>query len=291
MRQPRWRLYVGSYNNLGLVFYLPTALIPYPERTKGSTPLVKFSLEMPMIPLDQKVVLITGASSGIGAATARLLGQSGAKVFLGARREAQMAALSGEINAMGGQAAFKTVDVTSRDEMEDYCQAAISCFGGIDVLISNAGIMPISPLAALQTDQWDRMIDVNVRGVLHGIAATLPHFVARKTGHFINIASLGAHYVVPAGAVYCATKFAVWAITDGIRQEHSDIRATVISPGVVTSELGADISDADTAAAMAEFRKIAIEPSAVARAIHFAIEQPDDVDVSEIIVRPTAGSF
>jgi NADP-dependent 3-hydroxy acid dehydrogenase YdfG len=238
--------------------------------------------------LDQK---ITGASSGIGAATAKLLGQSGAKLFLGARRGDLLAALCDEINSTGGEAEYKIVDVTSRTDMQAFCQAAISRFEHIDVLVSNAGIMPISPLATLQVDEWDRMIDVNIRGVLNGIAATLPHFIERKTGQFVNVASLGAHYVVPTGAIYCATKFAVWAITDGIRQEHKDIRATIISPGVVASELGADITDANTAAAMGEFRSISIQPDAIARAIRFAIEQPDDVDVSEIIVRPTAGSF
>lgn len=244
-----------------------------------------------MKPLNQKIVLITGASSGIGAATARLLGQNGAKLLLGARRGDRLAALCDEINAAGGTAGYELVDVTRPDDMQAFIGAAIARFGRIDVLISNAGIMPISPLAALEIDQWDRMIDVNIRGVLQGIAAALPHFIERKTGQFINVASLGAHYVVPTGAVYCATKFAVWAITDGIRQEHKDIRATIISPGVVTSELGADISDLNTAAAMAKFRTVAIDPDAIARAILFAIDQPDDVDVSEIIVRPTASSF
>jgi NADP-dependent 3-hydroxy acid dehydrogenase YdfG len=230
-----------------------------------------------MTPLDEKVVLITGASSGIGAACAR--------------RGNNLAALCGEINAAGGDAAFRIVDVTNRNDMKSFSDDAIAKFGRIDVLVSNAGIMPISPLAALEVDNWDRMIDVNVRGVLHGIAAVLPHFIERKTGQFINVASLGAHYVVPTGAVYCATKFAVWAITDGIRQEHKDVRATIISPGVVASELGADITDANTAAAMEEFRSVSIQPDAIAQAIRFAINQGDDVDVSEIIVRPTAGSF
>jgi NADP-dependent 3-hydroxy acid dehydrogenase YdfG len=244
-----------------------------------------------MKPLNQKIVLITGASSGIGAVTARLLGQNGAQLLLGARRGDRLAVLCEEIIAAGGTAAYEIVDVTRPDDMQAFIGAAIARFGRIDVLISNAGIMPISPLAALQTDQWDRMIDVNIRGVLHGVAAVLPHFVERKTGQFINVASLGAHYVVPTGAVYCATKFAVWAITDGIRQEHKDIRATIISPGVVTSELGGDITDSGTASAMADFRKVAIQPDAIARAILFAIDQPDDVDVSEIIVRPIASSF
>jgi NADP-dependent 3-hydroxy acid dehydrogenase YdfG len=241
--------------------------------------------------LAQKVILITGASSGIGEATARLLGQTGAKLLLGARRSERLATLCGEINALGGNASFQRVDVTLRDDVRAFCDQALSQFGHIDVLISNAGIMPVSPLAAMLTHDWDRMVDVNIRGVLHGIAAALPHFIEQKSGHFINVASLGAHYVVPTGAVYCATKFAVWALTDGLRQEHKDIRATIISPGVVASELGADITDLDTAKVMNEFRRVAIQPEAIARAIRFAIEQPDDVDVSEIIVRPTAGSF
>jgi NADP-dependent 3-hydroxy acid dehydrogenase YdfG len=211
--------------------------------------------------------------------------------LLSARRGDRLAVLCEEIIAAGGTAAYEIVDVTRPDDMQAFIGAAIARFGRIDVLISNAGIMPISPLSALQTDQWDRMIDVNIRGVLHGVAAVLPHFVERKTGQFINVASLGAHYVVPTGAVYCATKFSVWAITDGIRQEHKDIRATIISPGVVTSELGGDITDSGTASAMADFRKVAIQPEAIAHAILFAIDQPDDVDVSEIIVRPTASSF
>ncbi|WP_108812768.1 SDR family NAD(P)-dependent oxidoreductase [Sphingorhabdus sp. Alg231-15] len=244
-----------------------------------------------MKPAMEKVVLITGASSGIGAATCRLLGQSGTKLVLGARRTEPLASLCDEINAAGGNAIYQKVDVTDRDEMRAFGNAAIDRFGSIDVLVNNAGIMPVSPLSALKVDEWDRMIDVNMRGVLNGVAAVLPHFIARGTGQFVNIASLGAHYVVPTGAVYCATKFAVWAITDGIRQEHKDIRATIISPGVVTSELGGDITDGASIQAMADFRKVAIEPDAIARAIRFAIEQPDDVDVSEVIVRPTASDF
>jgi NADP-dependent 3-hydroxy acid dehydrogenase YdfG len=244
-----------------------------------------------MKPATEKVVLITGASSGIGAATSRLLGQSGTKLVLGARRTEPLAALCDQINAAGGDAIYHMVDVTNRDDVSTFCNAAIDRFGRIDVLVNNAGIMPVSPLSAVKVDEWDRMINVNIRGVLNGIAAALPHFIARKTGQFVNIASLGAHYVVPTGAVYCATKFAVWAITDGIRQEHKDIRATIISPGVVTSELGSDITDAASIKAMADFRKVAIEPDAIARSIRFAIEQPDDVDVSEVIVRPTASDF
>jgi NADP-dependent 3-hydroxy acid dehydrogenase YdfG len=156
------------------------------------------------------------------------------------------------------------------------------------VLVNNAGVMPLSPLGALKVEEWDRMIDVNIRGVLHGIAAVLPHMKARGSGQIINVASIGAHVVVPTGAVYCATKYAVWAISDGLRQENTDLRVTVISPGVVQSELAHTISDAGTAKAIADYRRIAITPDAIARAIAFAVEQPGDVDVSEIIVRPTA---
>ncbi len=244
-----------------------------------------------MKPATEKVVLITGASSGIGAATARLLARSGTRLMLGARRAKPLATLCEEINASGGDAIYQPVDVANRNEMQAFCDTALERFGSMDVLVNNAGIMPVSPLSALKVDEWNRMIDVNMRGVLNGIAAALPYFAARKTGQFVNVASLGAHYVVPTGAVYCATKFAVWAITDGIRQEHKDIRATIISPGVVTSELGRDITDAASAKAMTNFRKVAIEPDAIARAIRFAIEQPDDVDVSEVIVRPTASDF
>jgi NADP-dependent 3-hydroxy acid dehydrogenase YdfG len=185
----------------------------------------------------------------------------------------------------------RAVDVTNRLDVLAFVEFAVERFGRLDVLVNNAGVMPLSPLAALKIDEWDRMIDVNVRGVLNGVAAALPGFIAQGGGQFVNVASLGAHYVVPTGAVYCATKFAVWAITDGIRQEHQNIRATIISPGVVESELADTITDPGTAEGMKAFREIAIKPDAIARAIAFAVSQPDDVDVSEVIVRPTAGSF
>ncbi len=235
-----------------------------------------------------KTILITGASSGIGEATARLLGASGARLMLGARRTDRLEARVGEIEAAGGTAAFAALDVTDAASVEAFAQAALGRYGRIDVLVNNAGVMPLSPLAALKTDEWKRMIDVNVHGVLNGIAAVLPRFVAQGGGQFVNVASLGAHYVVPTGAVYCATKFAVWAITDGIRREHDNIRATIISPGVVESELADTITHEATIEAMAAFRASMLKADAVARAIRYAIAQPDDVDVSEIIVRPTA---
>lgn len=234
-----------------------------------------------------KVVLVTGASSGIGEAAARELAAAGAKLMLGARRTDRLEKLAAEL---GGEVAFKRLDVTDRADFEDFVAAAEERFGHIDVLVNNAGVMPLSPLAALQVEQWDWMVDVNIRGVLHGIAAALPRFTAQRSGQFVNVASLGAHYVVPTGAVYCATKFAVWAITDGIRREHDDIRATIVSPGVVETELADTITDPATRDGMAAFREKMLSADAIARAIRFAIEQPADVDVSEIIVRPTASN-
>lgn len=237
--------------------------------------------------LSDKVVLITGASSGIGEAAARELAATGAKLMLGARRTERLEKLAAEL---GGNVAFRRLDVTDRADFEDFVAAAEERFGHIDVLVNNAGVMPLSPLAALQVEQWDWMVDVNVRGVLHGIAAALPRFTAQRSGQFVNVASLGAHYVVPTGAVYCATKFAVWAITDGLRQEHDNIRATIVSPGVVETELADTITDPATRDGMAAFREKMLSADAIARAIRFAIEQPADVDVSEIIVRPTASN-
>lgn len=240
--------------------------------------------------ISEQVILITGASSGIGEATARELAAAGAKVVLGARRTERLEKLVEEIRGAGGQAACCALDVTRRDQMGAFVECALARFGRIDVLVNNAGIMPLSPLAALKVDEWDAMIDVNIKGVLNGIAAVLPRFVAQSQGQIINVASLGAHYVAPTAAIYSATKFAVWAITDGLRREHENVRTTVISPGVVESELAHSITHPDTAAVMGEFRRIALKPDAIARAIRFAIEQPADVDVSEIIVRPTASA-
>lgn len=240
-----------------------------------------------MTDISNKVVLVTGASSGIGEATARELAAAGARLMLGARRTDRLERLAGEL---GDEVAFRRLDVTDPADFQTFVEAAEARFGRVDVLVNNAGVMPLSPLSALLTEQWDWMIDVNVRGVLHGIAAALPRFLAQGSGQFVNVASLGAHYVVPTGAVYCATKFAVWAITDGLRREHDNIRASIVSPGVVRSELADTITDPGTQAGMAAFRMVMLEPDAIARAIRFAIEQPDGVDVSEIIVRPTASN-
>jgi len=238
--------------------------------------------------IEGKVIAITGASSGIGEAAARLLAARGAKVLVGARRTDRLEKLVAGIKAEGGEARFRAVDVTSRDDVEAFIDFAKAEFGPVDVLVNNAGVMPLAPMAALKVDEWDRMIDVNIRGVLNGIAAVLPDMKARGSGQIINVASVGAHIVVPTGAVYCATKYAVWAISDGLRQESPELRVTTISPGVVATELGNDISDAGAKGVLSELRKAALTPDAIARAIAYAVEQPDDVDVNEVIVRPTA---
>ncbi|WP_207483541.1 SDR family oxidoreductase [Arenibaculum pallidiluteum] len=235
-----------------------------------------------------KVVAITGASSGIGQETARVLAARGARLVLGARRTDRLEALAAGIVRSGGQARIRRLDVTQPVEMEEFVAFAEAEFGRLDVLVNNAGIMPLSPLAALRVDEWNAMIDVNIRGVLHGIAAALPRMEARGEGQIINVASIGAYAVSPTAAVYCATKYAVRAISDGLRQETDRIRVTVVSPGTVESELADRISDETARAAMKEFRRVCITPDAIGRAIAYAIEQPPEVDVSEIIVRPTA---
>ncbi len=245
-----------------------------------------------MLNVENKVAIITGASSGIGAATAKLLAKNGARVILGARRTDRLEAIAKEIRTAGGTAEYQTLDVTQRSQLEAIVQFAQSKFGRVDVLINNAGVMPLSALDQLKVDEWDRMIDVNIKGVLYGIAAALPVMKAQKAGQIINLSSIGGHAVSPTAAVYCATKFAVGAISEGLRQEvGGDIRVTVISPGVTESELADSISDEAAKKGMQEFRKISIPASSIARSILFAIEQPDDVDISEIIVRPTASPY
>lgn len=242
--------------------------------------------------IQNKVVVITGASSGIGEATARLLASQGARVVLGARRTDRLEALAADIRAAGGTADVLPLDVTRLDAMQSFIDFAVELHGRVDVLVNNAGVMPLSKLEALKVNEWNRMIDVNIRGVLHGIAATLPLMQQQRSGQIINIASIGAYAVSPTAAVYCATKYAVRAISEGLRQEvGGDIRVTVIAPGVTESELAESISDEGGRAEMREFRKVAIPAAAIARAIAYAVEQPADVDVSELIVRPTASPF
>ncbi|MEN4550560.1 MULTISPECIES: SDR family oxidoreductase [Pantoea] len=237
--------------------------------------------------MTQKVILITGASSGIGAGIARELAKTDAILLLGARRESRLAALAEELQFNGAEVAIKALDVTRREEMTQFVEYALERWGRVDVMINNAGIMPLSPMASLRVEEWEQMIDVNIKGVLYGIASVLPTMLAHQRGHIINVASIGALAVSPTAAVYCATKFAVRAISDGLRQENSQLRVTCVHPGVVESELASTITDPAAAEAMQHYRAIALQPDAIGRAVRYAIEQPEEVDVNEIVVRPT----
>ena len=238
--------------------------------------------------LNNKVVLITGGSSGIGEATARQLAANGARVVLGARRTARLEAIAEDIKKAGGTVRVRALDVADRDNVEAFAAFAEAEFGRIDVLVNNAGVMPLSPLSARKIDEWNWMIDVNIRGVLHGIAAVLPRMEAQGHGHIINVSSVGGFVVQPAAAVYAATKFAVRAISEGLRKESDTIRCTCVYPGVIESELANTISDPIARERMQSYRRMAIQPDAIGRSILFAIEQPNDVDVNEIVVRPVA---
>ena len=246
-----------------------------------------------MSSIEGKVVVITGASSGLGEATARLLATSGAKVFLGARRTERLNAVVTDIRRAGGQAASRTVDVTKRAEVEAFIHAAVEQFGRIDVVVNNAGVMATAPLGKALIDEWDRMIDVNLKGVLYAIASALPIFERQHSGQFINIASVAGLKVRATNAVYAATKHAVRALSEGLRQEAGEgIRTTIISPGVVQSELPLGSSDPESAAQVKDlYQRTAIPADAVARAIAYAIEQPADVDINEIVLRPTVQEF
>ena len=237
-----------------------------------------------------KVVAVTGASSGIGEATARELAARGASIVLGARRTDRLEKLVTELRAKGATAEFQALDVTNRDSVADFVRFARERFGKLDVIVNNAGVMPLSPLGALKVDEWEQMVDVNIKGVLYGIAATLPVFAQQGHGHVINTSSIAAYRAIPTGAVYCATKAAVNFITEGLRQENAYVRTTIISPGVTESELAHTITHDATAKFIDEYRKTSIPADAIARAIAFAIEQPDGVDVNEIVVRPTAAN-
>jgi NADP-dependent 3-hydroxy acid dehydrogenase YdfG len=237
-----------------------------------------------------KVIVITGASSGLGEATSRLLCAQGASVVLGARRADRLQALSDELTVSGGKAHAVTTDVTDRDQVKRLVEAAVQRFGRIDVMINNAGLMTQAPLERLHIDDWDRMIDVNIKGVLYGVAAALPYMQQQKAGHMIFVSSVAGHKVGPGFAVYAATKFAVRALAEGLRQEVKpyNIRTTVISPGAVATELPNSVSDSVAAERIQKFYKeVAIPAESFARTVVFAMSQPEDVDINEILFRPT----
>jgi NADP-dependent 3-hydroxy acid dehydrogenase YdfG len=241
-----------------------------------------------------KIVVITGASSGLGESTAKLLARHRAKVVLGARRKYRIDAVVKEISAAGGKAIGFTADVTKLAEVEALIKEAVDSFGRVDVIVNNAGIMPIAPMAALKVEEWDRMIDVNIKGLLYGVAAVLPIMQKQKSGHIINIASvIGIKVFAPGGVVYGATKSAVRVLTEGLRMElHSqNIRCTMISPGAVATELPESSSEEETRKNLREFYKIAIPADSIAGAIAYAIEQPAEVEIDEIVIRPTAQDF
>lgn len=219
------------------------------------------------------------------------MASQGAHVVLGARRTERLQEIASQIQSEGGSVSYSSLDVTNKEEMDTFINDANSRFGKIDVIVNNAGVMPLSKLEALKVEEWNRMIDVNIRGVLHGIAAGLPIMKQQGFGQFINISSIGGHEVSPTAAVYCATKFAVNAISEGLRMEVGEhIRVTVVSPGVTESELADTISDQEARMVMKEYRKVALPSVAIAKSILFAIEQPQNVDVNEMIVRPTANA-
>jgi NADP-dependent 3-hydroxy acid dehydrogenase YdfG len=237
-----------------------------------------------------KVIVITGASSGLGEAAARLLSDQGAIVVLGARRRERIKTLEKELQGKGGKALAVATDVTDPKQVDKLVEAAIGAFGKVDVIINNAGLMPHSPLDRRKVDDWNRMIDVNIKGVLYGIGAVLPHMERQKSGHIINVSSVAGHKVGVGNAVYSATKHAVRVISEGLRQEVKpyNIRTTIISPGAVATELPQSITEADVAGNIQQFyEQYAIPADSFARAVAYAINEPDDVDVNEILFRPT----
>ena len=242
-----------------------------------------------MSQISGKSIIITGASSGIGEATAKMLAERGAKLMLAARREDKLDKLVSQIEAAGGTAAYQVVDVTKQSQVQALADETLKQYGKIDVIINNAGIMPLSRIDKFLVEEWERTIDINIKGVLYGIAAVLPAMQKAQSGHIINISSVAGHVVFPGAAIYCGTKFAVRAITEGLRQEvGKDIRCTIISPGAIATELTNHISDEEAAKGAEQFSGVAIGAEAIASAIAYAIEQPKEVDINEILLRPTA---
>lgn len=240
-----------------------------------------------------KVIAVTGASSGIGEAVARHFAKAGAAVMLGARRLHRLEAVADEIRRDGGRVALQRLDVTRREDADAFVQAAVAQFGRLDVIVNNAGVMPLSPVADLKVEEWDRMVDVNLKGVLYGVAAALPVFRAQGSGHVINVTSVADRRIVPTAAVYSATKYAVRAFSEGLRQEiGGGIRVTVVAPGATESELANGISDPELRrAAIEDYRRELIPAEAIACAIAYAVGQPPEVDVNELVVRPTAQAY
>ena len=239
--------------------------------------------------VENKVVIITGASSGIGEATAKLLAKQGARLVLAARREDRLQTLQKEIEELGGKAVYQVTDVTDSAQVEELAKLAQDTFGSVDVLVNNAGLMPLSKLNKNKQDEWNTRVDVNIKGVLYGIGAVLPYMRKQQRGHIINISSIAGHDVMPSSAVYSGTKFAVRAITEGLRKEESvenNIRATIISPGAVDTELKDHITDEEIKQGIGDLK--AMDADAIARAIAYAVNEPDDVAVNEILIRPTA---
>lgn len=243
--------------------------------------------------MNAKVVAVTGASSGIGEAVARRLAANGARVVLGARRTDRLERIVAEIAAAGGSAAWTRLDVTDRADVAAFVGFARQRFGRLDVMVSNAGLMPLSPIADLKVDEWDRMIDVNLKGVVHGIAAALPVFQAQASGHFVHVSSIADRRVVPTAAIYSASKYGVRALSEGLRQEAGPgIRVTLVAPGATVSELADTISDpALRRIAIEDYRRDLLPADAIARAVAYAVGEPGDVDVNEIVVRPTAQAY
>ena len=241
--------------------------------------------------IEGKVVIITGASSGMGDAAARHLAGLGASVVVAARRQERIDQLVVDIAHTGGKALAVATDVTRREDLQRLADATVERFGRIDVLVNNAGVMPLSPLERLKVDEWDHMIDVNLKGVLYGIAAVLPVMQRQRSGHIITTASVAGHKVFHASAVYSATKFAVRALSEGLRQEVKpyNIRTTIVSPGAVSTELLDHISDKDVQAANQDYvSKVGVPAASFARVVAFAMSQPDDLDINEVVFRPTA---